>query len=284
MSDMIEAPAGEIADSVARALREDIGTGDLTAALIDAGTQAAADIVVREPAVLCGTPWFDEVFRQLDADVRIDWQHRDGEHCRAETIICSLSGNARSLLTGERTAINFLQTLSGTATLTARYCAAVAGTGAKILDTRKTVPGMRHAQKYAVRCGGGTNHRIGLFDAILIKENHIIAAGSISAAVTRAQQLSPGVMIEVEVETMAELHEALDTAAQRLLLDNFSLAMLREAVAVRDAHRNRDKLLEASGGVGLDTVAAIAATGVDLISVGSLTKHVQAIDFSMRMR
>jgi nicotinate-nucleotide pyrophosphorylase (carboxylating) len=281
---MTDTLANDIAESVARALHEDIGTGDLTAELIDADAVATADIVVRETAVLCGTPWFDEVFRQVDRGVRIDWLARDGYRCSPDTRICSLHGNARALLTGERTAINYLQTLSGTATLTAEYCAAVAGTGAKILDTRKTLPGLRLAQKHAVRCGGGTNHRIGLFDAILIKENHIVAAGSIGNAVARAQALNRNVSIEVEVETMAELREALETSAERLLLDDFSLPMLREAVAIRNAHRNSDKLLEASGGVRLDSVVEIAATGVDLISVGSLTKNVQAIDFSMRMR
>ena len=209
------------------------------------------------------------------------WHSTDGDECKAGTVICSLSGNARSLLTGERTALNFLQTLSATATDTARYCKAVEGTKAQILDTRKTLPGLRTAQKYAVRCGGGTNHRVGLYDAVLIKENHVAASKNIRDAVARATQLSPSAFIEVEIETFEEFNEALDTGASRLMLDNFTPDKLREAVSIRDAHPSHRKLLEASGGITLENVREYAETGVDMISIGSLTKNVRAIDFSM---
>ena len=271
----------DIEASVEAALAEDVGKGDLTAALIPHKAEAEADITVREAAVICGTPWVDEVFRQLDTEVQIEWLVADGARCEANTKICKLQGKARSLLTGERTALNFLQTLSGTATVTARYCDAVSATSAKILDTRKTIPGMRLAQKYAVRCGGGTNHRVGLFDAILIKENHIAASQNLRDAVARATQLSLGAMIEVEIETLEQLDEALDTGASRVLLDNFTLDMLREAVARRDKHPAHRKMLEASGGITLANIGEVAATGVDLISIGALTKHVTAIDYSM---
>lgn len=274
----------DIDECVARALEEDIGSGDLTALLIDERKRVQADLTLREPAIVCGTAWVDSVFVQIDPSVDIEWCAADGDHAAAGAVLCTLRGSARSLLTGERTALNFLQLLSGTATETARYCAAIVGTGARILDTRKTIPGLRRAQKYAVRCGGGDNHRIGLFDAVLIKENHIAAAGGIRPAVAAAQTHAPGVMIEVEIETLDELREALQTGAERLLLDDFSLTALRQAVALRDASPGARKVLEASGGVTLDSVRAIAAMGVDYVSVGSLTKHVRAVDLSLRFR
>jgi nicotinate-nucleotide pyrophosphorylase (carboxylating) len=265
---------------VTAALAEDVGEGDLTAALLPAGAVVTARIVAREAAVLCGRPWVDAVFARLAPDVRVDWSCDDGAQIAPGQVVCRLAGPARALLTGERTALNFLQTLSGTATLAARYVAAVAGTGATILDTRKTVPGLRLAQKYAVRCGGAQNHRIGLYDAILIKENHIHAAGSIAAAMAAAGSVVAGrdLMIEIEVENLEELAQALDAGAKRILLDNFDLDGLREAVR-QTAGR---AALEASGGVDLETVGAIAGTGVDFISVGQLTKDVRATDYSMR--
>jgi len=278
---MNEPDADDVARGVRDALAEDVGTGDLTAALIPRESTAVASIVVREPAVLCGAAWVDETFRQLDPEIRIDWRFDDGTKCESGDVVCTLEGDARSLLTGERTALNFLQTLSATATATARFCDAVAGTGAKILDTRKTLPGLRVAQKYAVRCGGGNNHRLGLFDAVLIKENHVAASKSILDAVARATQLSPCAFIEVEIEALEQLDEALETGASRLLLDNFTPRMLLEAVKRRDQHPSHRKLLEASGGITLDNVREYAETGVDMISIGGLTKHVQAIDFSM---
>jgi nicotinate-nucleotide pyrophosphorylase (carboxylating) len=264
---------------VSRALEEDLGRGDLTAALIPANRTAQAQVITRDDAVLCGQPWFDEVFRQLDRRVRVEWAVRDGEAIRANQLLCTLEGPARALLTGERTALNFLQTLSGTATVTRRYVEAVAGTRTAILDTRKTLPGLRTAQKYAVRCGGGENHRMGLYDAILIKENHVAAAGSVANAVRLSRLNAPtGVTVEVEVETIEQLREALAAGADRLLLDNFSLKRLREAVA-ETAGRAK---LEASGGITIDNIRAIAETGVDSISIGALTKHVRAVDLSMR--
>ncbi len=268
---------------VGRALAEDIGTGDLTAALIDKDCLATARVVCREPAVLCGQAWFDETFRRLSDAIRIDWRYADGDSVEAESTLCTLNGPARALLSGERTALNLLQTLSGTATLTARYRQALRDYPVTLLDTRKTLPGMRLAQKYAVRCGGGQNHRIGLYDAILIKENHIAAAGSIAAAVSRAREVTAGaVPVEVEVEDIEELAEALRAGADKVLLDNFGEALLREAVALRDASGARTRL-EVSGGVTLTTIARIAATGIDEISVGALTKNVQSIDLSMRI-
>jgi nicotinate-nucleotide pyrophosphorylase (carboxylating) len=261
---------------VREALDEDIGPGDLTADLIEAGTMAHAEVVVRERAILCGRDWFDEVFRQLDAGVRVDWHADDGAVLQSGQRVCELHGAARSLLSGERCALNFLQTLSATATLASRYVAAVAGTGATILDTRKTIPGLRLAQKYAVRCGGAANHRVGLYDAVLIKENHIRAAGSVSSAL-QAASVHAGVMIEIEVENLDELDEALAAGARRILLDNFDLVSMAEAV--ERTHGAAD--LEASGGVNLDTVRGIAETGVDFISVGQLTKDIAATDFSM---
>jgi len=271
-------PRETIAAQVRAALAEDVGAGDRTAALIPADALGRAHVLSREAAVLSGTAWVDEVFRQLDPTVVVDWLVRDADAIAPGQTLCRLSGPARSLLTGERTALNFLQTLSGTATLARRWADAVAGTKARILDTRKTIPGLRLAQKYAVTCGGCHNHRIGLYDAVLIKENHIAAAGSITAALRAAQREAAGLEIEIEVETLEQLREALAAGARRVLLDNFPLDRLREAVAIA-AGRAR---LEASGGVTLGTVRAIAETGVDDISVGALTKDVRAIDLSMR--
>jgi nicotinate-nucleotide pyrophosphorylase (carboxylating) len=274
----------DIADTVRRALAEDVGDGDLTAALVPADARAEATIVARENAILCGTGWVDEVFRQLDPAVQIAWSVADGARIVAGQVLCRLSGPARPLLTGERTALNFLQTLSGTATVARRYADAVAGTRCRILDTRKTIPGLRDAQKYAVRCGGCTNHRMGLFDGILVKENHILAAGGIAPAVRAARgvaQAAPRrVPVEIEVESLDEVREALDAGADLLLLDDFSLADMRAAVAIARARGNVQ--LEASGGIALEALRAVAETGVDFISVGSLTKHVRAVDLSMR--
>jgi nicotinate-nucleotide pyrophosphorylase (carboxylating) len=272
----------DLSEQVSRALREDIGTGDVTARLIDADATARAHVLCRDAALICGTAWLDETFRPLDPRVQVRWQLRDGAAVRPGTELCELAGPARALLSGERTALNFLQLLSGTATITARYAAALAGTGCRVLDTRKTVPGLRTAQKYAVRCGVGQNHRLGLYDAVLIKENHIAAAGSIGAAVHSARQLSPGLPVEVETENLAEVAEALASQCDLILLDDFPLATMREAVALNRA-APRPAKLEASGGVGLEQIAAIAATGVDFISIGGLTKHVQAVDLSMRL-
>jgi len=266
--------------TVALALAEDVGGGDLTAALIPEATQAEATVISREPAVLCGTAWFDAVFQQLDARAVTDWRAADGDRIGPDQLLCVLKGPARALLTGERTALNFLQALSGTATLARRYADLVAGTDAVILDTRKTLPGLRLAQKYAVRRGGCQNHRIGLFDAVLIKENHIMAAGSIGQAVATARHLYPDVTVEVEVENLAELEEALAARPDIVMLDNFDLATLAVAVRIAD----RQVKLEASGNVNFDTVRPIAETGVDYISIGGLTKDVRAVDFSMRFR
>jgi nicotinate-nucleotide pyrophosphorylase (carboxylating) len=270
-------------DQVARALREDVGSGDLTASLIPADRLARATVVCREDAVLCGRAWFDAVFRQLDPKVEVRWSADEGARVAANQTLCELAGPARAILTGERTALNFLQTLSATATVTRRYADAIAGTRTRILDTRKTLPGLRLAQKYAVRCGGGTNHRIGLFDGVLVKENHIAAAGSIAAAVSRAREVAGPVLVEVEVETLDELRQALATDVDRIMLDNFDLAQMREAVALVRSSGSRVEL-EASGNVTLETIRPIAETGVDYISIGGLTKHVRAIDLSMRFR
>ena len=266
--------------TVALALAEDVGGGDLTAALIPETAQAEATVISREKAVLCGAAWFDAVFRQIDPSVAIEWRAADGERIEPNQLLCALRGPARALLTGERTALNFLQALSGTATLARQFADTVAGTGATILDTRKTLPGLRLAQKYAVRCGGCQNHRIGLFDAVLIKENHILAAGSITAAIAAARRLHPGVTVEVEVESHAELEEALAAGPDIVMLDNFDLGTMAEAVRVT-AKRVK---LEASGNVNFSTVRKIAETGVDYISIGGLTKDVRAIDLSMRFR
>jgi nicotinate-nucleotide pyrophosphorylase (carboxylating) len=272
----------DIPTVVSRAIAEDVRDGDLTAELIGRQTSAAAHVVAREPATLCGRAWFDETFRQLDPRVRIDWRSADGAAVTQDAIVCELRGPARSIVTGERTALNFLQTLSGTATVTRSLAAIVAGTRTRILDTRKTLPGLRLAQKYAVRCGGGDNHRIGLFDAVLIKENHIAAVGSVTAAVAAARRQSRNVMIEVEVESLDELREALATDADRIMLDDFTLDAMREAVKLRDAHAGKRQELEASGSVNAATLRAVAETGVDFVSIGAITKHVRAIDFSMR--
>jgi nicotinate-nucleotide pyrophosphorylase (carboxylating) len=268
----------QLARDVQAALSEDLGGGDLTASLIPEAAVLATAVVCREAAVLAGRPWFDETFRQLDEGVTIAWQAADGDLLSAGQEICRLQGPARAILSGERTALNFLQTLSATATLARRYVEAVQGTGVQILDTRKTLPGLRTAQKYAVRCGGASNHRGGLYDAILVKENHIAAAGSISAAVGAARERYPGVLLEVEVETTAQLGEAVAAGADRALLDNFSLPRLRAAVQAWSGRI----ALEASGGVRLETVREIAETGVEFISSGELTKHIRAVDFSLR--
>ncbi|MET0028648.1 MAG: carboxylating nicotinate-nucleotide diphosphorylase [Candidatus Thiodiazotropha sp.] len=271
-------PRHLISQQVSQALIEDLGPGDLTADLLDAETRIRGTILCREAAVLCGIAWVEEVYRQLDPGVVLTWEAGDGDRLDAGQRVCRLEGRARSLLSGERTALNYLQTLSGTATLARRYADAVAGTSARILDTRKTVPGLRLQQKYAVTCGGCHNHRIGLFDAVLIKENHIRAAGSITAALQRAfAQVPEGTAVEIEVESLEELREALQAGATRVLLDNLDLGQLREAVVINTG-RSR---LEASGGITLDTIRGIAETGVDDISVGALTKDVRAVDLSM---
>ena len=267
-----------IAIDVQIALREDIGDGDLTAQLIPEDQTSSAQVTCRESAILCGHDWFDEVFRQLGNTVTVDWLFKDGDQLAPGNVVCSLSGNSRAILTGERTALNFLQTLSATATIAGQYARAISGTRAKILDTRKTIPGLRAAQKYAVTCGGCSNHRFGLFDAILIKENHIAAAGSITAAIQRAHAMATGeIFVEIEVETPGELAEALDSGARRVLLDNFSIPDLSTAVQMN----RRRALLEASGGITLENVKMVAETGVDFISVGELTKNIRAVDFSM---
>jgi nicotinate-nucleotide pyrophosphorylase (carboxylating) len=272
----------DLREQVSRELRDDIGSGDLTARLIDASATAQGRIVCREPAVLCGTAWVDETFRQLDGRVRVQWRAVDGDRVEADAVLCELSGPARALLTGERTALNFLQLLSGTATATAAYVRAVAGTACRILDTRKTIPGLRSAQKYAVRCGGGHNHRMGLYDRVLVKENHIAAAGSIDAAVRAARVLAPGLLVEVETENLEEFAAALAAQCDVIMVDEFSVEDMRRAVELNRASAH-PKSLEASGGVDLARIAAIAATGVDFISLGSITKHVKAIDLSMRL-
>jgi len=270
----------DISQTVQRALTEDIGHGDLTANLIAPEAYAKAQVITREDAILCGTAWFDEVFHEVDKRLQITWHATDGEAIRAGQVLCVLEGPARGLLTGERTALNFLQLLCGTATLTQRYVEAIRGTGATILDTRKTVPGLRRAQKYAVTCGGGQNHRMGLYDAILIKENHIAAAGSVAAALQQARNTAPeNTPIEIEVENMEQLREALAAGANHLLLDNFTPDKLREAVRETSGRAK----LEASGGIRLENIRAIAETGVNFISVGGLTKDVRAVDLSLRI-
>lgn len=265
---------------VQAALREDVGSGDVTASLIDAGQRAKGGVISREDAVLCGRAWVIETFRQLDPAVQLTWHADDGARIAPNAKIFEIAGPARPILTGERTALNFLQLLSATATEARRYVDAVAGTGCTILDTRKTIPGLRTAQKYAVACGGASNHRVGLFDLVLIKENHIANAGSIGAAISAARRVAPaGMKVEIEVESLDELDQALAAGADIVMLDDFSHADMRTAVA-----RNRKRAkLEASGSVNLQTVRAIAATGVDFISVGALTKNVKAIDLSMRL-
>ncbi|MDR2926542.1 MAG: carboxylating nicotinate-nucleotide diphosphorylase [Azoarcus sp.] len=269
----------EVRRNVAAALAEDVGSGDLTALLISPHAQSRATVMSREAAVMCGTAWFDATFEALSPEARVRWHARDGDFAVAGQTLCKIEAPARALLTAERTALNFLQLLSAVATVTRRYVDAVAGTKARIVDTRKTLPGLRRAQKYAVTMGGGLNHRVGLYDGILIKENHIIAAGGVIEALKAAQAIAPpGAFIEVEVESIAELQMALDAGASMILLDNMSLDMLREAVQIAAGRA----VLEASGGVNLESVRAIAETGVERVSVGSLTKDVKALDLSMR--
>jgi nicotinate-nucleotide pyrophosphorylase (carboxylating) len=268
-----------VMQDIARALSEDVGTGDLTARLIAEGSPARGRVITREKAVLCGTDWFNACFSALDADATIVWHKQDGDCVHENETLCDIHASARALLTAERAALNFLQLLSATATLTRRFVEAVSGTSAKIVDTRKTLPGLRLAQKYAVTVGGGCNHRVGLYDGVLIKENHIIAAGGITAALERARLIAPSnVFIQIEVENLDELREALDAGAKMVLLDNMTIPEMREAVAISG---NRAEL-EASGGVSLDRVRAIAETGVHRISIGCLTKDVRAIDLSLR--
>ncbi|MFQ2153768.1 carboxylating nicotinate-nucleotide diphosphorylase [Aeromonas sanarellii] len=279
----------DIRRAVRAALLEDLGdaltaldqpdaSADITAQLIPADRISAARVITREAGVFCGQPWVDEVFAQLGGDVRVEWKVQDGERLSPNQELFRLHGPARVLLTGERNALNFVQTLSGVATLTARYVAELEGTDCRLLDTRKTLPGLRTAQKYAVTCGGGKNHRIGLYDAYLIKENHILACGGIAPAIAQARHLNPGKPVEVEVESLAELEQALAARADIVMLDNFDIPMMKEAVHLTQGRAK----LEVSGNVTLDTLASYAATGVDFISVGALTKHVRALDLSMR--
>lgn len=269
----------EITANVRNALAEDIGSGDITAQLIPAAQRARARIITREDAIVCGTAWVDEVFRQLDADVTVDWNVRDGERAQADQTLFTLEGPARALLSGERSALNFLQLLSGVATRCREYADLVEGTAVQLLDTRKTLPGLRLAQKYAVTCGGCHNHRIGLYDAFLIKENHIAACGGIAQAISAAHRIAPGRPVEIEVEDLNELRQALEAGADIIMLDELSFEDIRTAVAL-SAGRAK---LEASGGINRDTLRAYAETGVDYISIGSLTKDVKAIDLSMRL-
>jgi nicotinate-nucleotide pyrophosphorylase (carboxylating) len=269
-----------IINQAANALDEDVGSGDISANLIDAEAWLETELLVREDAVLCGCQWFDEVFRQCDEKISTQWHAGDGDQITANSVVCEVSGPARGLLTAERSALNFLQTLSGTATLTRAYSDQIKHTRCKILDTRKTIPQLRVAQKYAVLCGGGSNHRIGLFDAFLIKENHLAACGGIANAVTRARETHPDKFLEVEVEDLEQLRQAIDAGVERALLDNFSLADMQRAVEL-----NQQRIeLEASGNIEKDKLAQIAASGVDYISIGALTKNLRAIDFSLRYR
>ena len=277
----VSVPA-DLAAQVSAALREDVGSGDVTAALVPAAQSVRGEIVSREEAVICGAPWVAETFRQLDPTITLEWLVSEGATVRPGQCVVRVRGTARPVLTGERTALNFLQLLSATATITRRFVTAIAGTGCTILDTRKTLPGLRTAQKYAVRCGGGQNHRTGLYDMVLIKENHIAAAGSITAAIAAARAAARGVKVEVEVESLTELEEALRAGPDIVLLDDFSLEDLAAAVALNRS-RGRPVALEASGSVSLETVRAIAATGVDFVSSGGLTKNVRAVDLSMRL-
>ena len=278
---MTELPA-DLARQVEAALREDLGSGDVTARLVPAAQRVQGSVVTREQAVLCGRAWVEETFRQLDARVQLSWHAADGDRVAAQQVLFAIAGPARPVLSGERTALNFLQLLSGTATVTRRFVDAVAGTGCRILDTRKTVPGLRTAQKYAVRCGGAQNHRMGLYDQVLIKENHSAAAGSLSGAIEAARRSAAGITVEVEVETLAELREALNARPDIIMLDEFSLEDMRTAVTLNRSHGAAAKL-EVSGSVSLEAVRAIAETGVDYISVGALTKNLRAIDLSMRL-
>ena len=281
MSADFAAPHDAVASDVAQALAEDIGDGDVTAALLP-DIADGAYLLCKEDAVVCGRPWFDACHRALDPDVRIDWRVEEGDRVAAGTVLATLQGRARALVSAERTSLNFMQTLSATATRTAAHVDAVRGSKAKILDTRKTIPGLRQAQKYAVRVGGGTNHRMGLFDAVMLKENHVRAAGSLAAAINAARTAEPDLPLIVEVETLDQLREALDTGCDRILIDDFDAATRREAVSITAAHP-RPVALEVSGGVDLAGLHAIAADGVDCISIGGLTKHVQAIDLSLKL-
>lgn len=281
---MITAPPVDLHLTVDRALAEDIGSGDVTAQLVPETERARAFVISREAAVICGRPWVDAVFNRLSPDIHIEWLVREGELVPPDQRLFNLAGPARALLTGERTALNFLQTLSGTASAVKQYVDAVAGTGTRIVDTRKTLPCLRTAQKYAVVCGGGVNHRIGLYDGILIKENHIAAAGGIQQAIMRARALNAGVPLMTEAETLDEARIALEADVDLLLVDDFPLPDLREAVMLTRAHRQRGgrTVIEYSGGTTLNNVRGIAETGVDRVSVGSITKHVRAVDLSMR--
>lgn len=270
----------DLIQTVRQALAEDLGEADLTAELIPIETQALAVVIVREDAIVCGQPWFNEVFRLVDPNVRINWTCQDGDAVKANQPLCEIEGAARSILTAERTALNFLQTLSATATSTAHYVSALAGSSTQLLDTRKTLPCLRLAQKYAVKCGGGHNHRFGLYDAILIKENHIIACGGLSKAVQSAKQQNPNINVEVETENLDEVKQALNAKADIIMLDNFNIDMIKQAVQI---NQGRAKL-EVSGNVELDQLAILGATGVDFISTGAITKHVRAIDLSMRFK
>ena len=276
----IPVPA-DLSRQVEHALAEDVGPLDLTAALIGESRQGRARVITRESAIICGRPWVDETFRRVDPHIRVDWKIEEGARAAPNQLLFELSGPARGLLTGERTALNFLQLLSATATAANGFADAIKDTHCRILDTRKTIPGLRTAQKYATRVGGAQNHRMGLFDAILIKENHIMAAGSIAAAVSAARRSAAGVSVEVEVETLDELRQAIEAGADIALLDEFTMEDMRKAVAMNRAAAQPLKL-EASGGIGIDNVGEIARTGVDFISVGSITKHVKAVDLSMR--
>ncbi|HEX5805171.1 MAG TPA: carboxylating nicotinate-nucleotide diphosphorylase [Macromonas sp.] len=268
---------------VARALQEDVAGGDLTAALVDPTRRARARVLAREAAVICGAPWVEATVRELDPSATVRWLVGEGQRCAADQVVLEIEGHAQRLLTAERTALNFLQTLSAVATKTAQYVQAVAGTKARIVDTRKTLPGLRLAQKYAVLCGGGANHRLGLYDAVLIKENHIEAAGGVTPVLKRVQETAPQAkFVQIEVETLAQLQEALQAGARMVLLDNMDLPTLHEAVRINAAHPGGPAILEISGGVNLDTVRGLAETGVDRISIGALTKDVKAVDFSMR--
>lgn len=269
----------EILAAVDRSFAEDVDPGDATADLIDPAKRITATLTCREDAVLAGAPWFEACFRTLDPDVRIDWDFHDGDRIPAGSMVCRMEGLARALVTAERSALNFLQMLSSTATATAHFVDAIAGTRTRVLDTRKTLPGLRRAQKYAVRCGGGTNHRMGLFDAMMLKENHIIAAGGIPQAIAAARRIHPELPLIVEVENLDELQQAIDGGADRALIDNFTLPMMRDAVALTAGRIP----LEVSGNVELDTLRDIASTGVDFVSSGALTKNVRAIDLSLRL-
>ncbi|MDP1603904.1 MAG: carboxylating nicotinate-nucleotide diphosphorylase [Legionella sp.] len=266
---------------VTRALDEDIGTGDVSAALLPSDLMVEAEIISREPMLVCGKPWVDEVFRKVNPAIHLNWSVNDGDWLAHPATLCRIKGLAKDILTAERTALNFLQTLSATATQTYHYVQQLKGTNVRLLDTRKTLPGLRYAQKYAVTCGGGSNHRMGLYDAFLIKENHIKACGSISNAIKSARAYNHNLLVEIEVESIEELHEALGSSPDRVLLDNFTLDMLKEAVAINQPRRC---YLEASGGIDLTTLKLVAATGVDYISVGSITKSIQAIDLSLLIR